>query len=149
MDRIDKVLLVLPFLPAADLLSTLFSLGRGGQEVGVLARLVLEGHGAYGLVLLALSACIMFLVYMLVVIRIKGLFVKEWKFRWTKRVLTISICWFFVLEGLYVSTVVMNLLVSLSLEFVQTIPLRVLLVLMYFACACRLTLPQIRQFPCM
>jgi len=114
-----------------------------------LARPVLEQHGAYGLVLLALSASIMFLVSLKVVIRIKRLFVKEWKFKWTKRVLTISICWFFVLEGLYVSTVVMNLLVPLSLELVQAIPLRVLLVLVYFACICRLTLPQIRQFPCM
>jgi len=148
LDRVDKVLLVLPFLPVADLLSTLFSLGCGGQEVGVLARPVLEGHGACGLVLLALSASVIFLVSLKIVIHIKGLFVREWKFKWTKRVLTISICWFFVLEGLYVSTVVINLLVPLSLDLVQTVPMRVLLVLVYFACVCRLTLPQIRQFPC-
>jgi len=149
LDRVDKVLLVLPLLPFADLLSTLFSLRGGGQEVGVLARPVLEQHGAYGLVILALSASIVFLVSMQIVIRIKRLFTSELKLKWTRQVLTMSVCWFFVLEGVYVSTVVMNLLVPFSPALVQTVPLRVLLVLVYFACACRLTLPQIRQFPCM
>ena len=148
MDRIDKVLLVLPLLPVADLLSTAFSLGHGGEEVGILARLVLEEYGAYGLVPLAASASVIFLVFMQVVIHIKRLFVKEWKLRWTKRVLAIPIYWLFVLEGVYVSTVIMNLLVPVSPELTQTVALRTLLVIAYFACASILTLPQMKQLPC-
>jgi len=60
LDRIDKVLLILPILPALDLLSTLFSLGFGGEEIGVLARPVLEKYGPYGLVVLAASASFIF-----------------------------------------------------------------------------------------
>ena len=149
MDRIDKVLLVLPLLPVADLLSTLFSLGHGGEEVGILARLVLREYGAYGLAPLAASASVIFLVFMYMVIYIKRLFVKEWKLRWTKRVLTIPIYWLFVLEGVYVSTVIMNLLVTLAPELTHAVALRMLLVLAYFACASVVTLRQMKQLPCL
>jgi len=148
LDRVDKVLLVLPFLPVADLLSTLFSLGYGGEEVGILARPVLELYGVFGLIPLAASASVMFLVFMRVVIYIKRLLVNEWKFRWSKQILMIPIYWLFVLEGVYVSTVIMNLLVPVSPQIIETIALRALLALAYFASICKLTLPQIRQFPC-
>jgi len=149
LDRVDKVLLVLPFLPIADLLSTLFSLERGGEEVGILARPVLEQYGAYGLVPLAASASMMFLVFMQVVIYIKRLFVNEWKVRWTKRVLTIPIYWLFVLEGVYVSTVIMNLLVPVAPQLTQIVLLRTLIVIAYFAWASILTLPQMKRLPCL
>jgi len=114
-----------------------------------LARLVLEEYGAYGLVPLAASASMMFLVFMQVIIYIKRLFVEEWKLRWTKRVLTIPIYWFFVLEGVYVSTVIMNLLVPVAPELTRAVVLRMLLVVAYFACASVLTLPQMKQLPCL
>jgi hypothetical protein len=147
LDRIDKVLLILPLLPVADLLSTLFSLGLGGEEVGILARLFLENYSSLGLVMLAVSASVVFLVFMQVVIYIKKLFIKEWKFRWMRYVLTINIYWFFVLEAVYVSTVIMNFLVPLSPLLTQTIILRAILVCTYFACVSALTMPQIRQLP--
>jgi len=146
VDRVDKVLLVLPLLPAADLLSTLFSLARGGQEVGILARPILEQYGAYGLVPLAASASMIFLVFMVVVIYIKRLFI-EWKLTWTKRVLTIPIYWFFVLEGVYFSTVIMNLLAPVVPELTEAVAARMLLVIAYFTCAGILTRPQMKQFP--
>jgi len=148
LDKIDKVLLIMPLLPIADLLSTLFSLSfSGSEEVGTLARPMLQNFGPYGLVMLATSASILFLVFMKVVIHIKKLFIKEWKFKWMKYVLTIHIYWFFMLEAVYVSTVIMNFLVPLHPLLTQTIILRVILVCTYFACVSALTMPQIRQLP--
>jgi len=147
LDRIDKVLLILPLLPVADLSSTLFSLNFGGEEVGILARPILERYGAYGLVMLATSASIMLLGFMQVVIHIKNLFIREWKFRWMRYVLTVSIYWFFMLEALYVSTVIMNFLVPLSFLLTETIILRVLLVCTYFAFMTAFTVPKMRQLP--
>jgi hypothetical protein len=147
LDRVDKVLLVLPLLPVADLLSTLFALGRGGQEVGILARLVLEQYGAYGLVPLAASASAIFLVFMLVVVHVKRLFVEEWRLKWTRQVLMIPVYWLFILQAIYVSTVIMNLLVPLSPTLAQVFVLRVALVGLYFVSVSMLTIPQMRQLP--
>ncbi len=147
MDRIDKVLLILPFLPAADLLSTLFSLSLGGQEVGVLARPILEHYGSSGLVMLATFASTVFLVFMEVVIYIKKLFINEFRFRWMWYVLSISIYWLFVLEGVYISTVVMNILVPVSPLLTQTIISRALIVAAYFAGASALTMSQMKRLP--
>jgi len=147
LDKIDKVLLILPLLPVADLSSTLFALSFGGEEVGILARPVLENYGAYGLMLLAAFASVVFLGFMRVVIYIKKLFIKEFRFRWMWHVLTIPIYWIFLLEAVYVSTVTLNFLVPLAFPLTEAIILRVLLVCTYFACVSTLTMPQMRQLP--
>jgi len=147
LDRIDKVLLVFPLLPVADLLSTLFALSFGGEEVGLLARPILQNYGTFGLVMLATSASIMFLFFMQVVMRIKKLFFKEWKHRWMWYILSVSINWFFMLQAVYFSTVIMNFLVPLSFQPTQTIILRTLLACTYFACVSALTMSQMRQLP--
>jgi hypothetical protein len=147
LDRVDKVLLILPLLPAADLLSTLFSLGSGGEEVGVLARPTLMRFGPVGLVILAVSASMIFLVSMRLVIHIKSLFVSKWKFKWALYLLAVPIYWFFLLEGFYVSTVVMNVLVAVSPVLAQIFALRAVLVAMYFSCAAAVTMSQIRRMP--
>jgi hypothetical protein len=147
LDRVDKALLVLPLLPAADLLSTLFSLRYGGEEIGILARPVLTQYGAYGLVPLAVSASAIFLVFMFAVIRIKRLFVEEWNVKWTRWVLTVPVYWLFMLQGVYVSTVIMNLLVPFSSVLTGTIVARIAFACAYFACIGFFTRPQMRQFP--
>jgi len=148
LDKIDKVLFIMPLLPIADLLSTLFCLSfSGSEEIGILARPMLQNYGPYGLVMLATAASIIFLAFMKVVIYIKKLFIKEWKLKWTRYVLTIHIYWFFMLEAVYVSTVIMNFLVPLYPLLTQTIILRAILVCTYFACVSALTMPQIRQLP--
>jgi len=147
MDKIDKALLIMPLLPIADLLSTFFALGFGAEEVGILARPILQNYGPYGLVMLTTFASILFLVFMQVVIYIKKLFIKKWKFRWMWYVLTIHIHWFFMLEAVYVSTVIMNFLAPLYPLLTPTIILRAILVCTYFACVSALTMPQIRQLP--
>ncbi len=147
LDRVDKALLVLPLLPAADLLSTLFSLRYGGEEIGILARPVLEQYGAYGLIPLAVSASAIFLVFMQAVIRIKRLFLEEWKVKWTKWILRVPIYWLFMLQGVYVSTVIMNFLVPFSAVVTGTIVARVALACAYFACIAVFTRPQMKQLP--
>jgi hypothetical protein len=147
MDRIDKVLLLLPLLPAADLLSTLFSLSLGGQEVGVLARPILEHYGPSGLVMLAAFASTIFLFFMEVVVYIKKLFTSEFRLRCIWYVLSISIYWLFVVEGVYVSTVVTNFLVPVVPALTQGIAFRGMFVGVYFAGVSALTLPQMKELP--
>jgi len=132
VDRVDKVLLVLPLLPAFDLLSTLFSLGRGGQEVGVLARPVLEQYGAFGLLPLAASASMIFLSLIWVMIRVRRILIVQTRFKCTRQIVMIPVFWIFVLEGIYVSTVIMNFMVSFSPALAQTLTLRIALVCVYF-----------------
>ena len=69
LDRIDKVLFVLPFLTLADTVSTEFSLMFGGMEGGFIARPVYEQYGQLGLITLTIFAffvslgCVWFLRY--------------------------------------------------------------------------------------
>jgi len=61
LDRIDKVLFILPFIPLVDMGSTLFLLTFGGKETGPLARPVYERYGQIGLVALAILAFLVLL----------------------------------------------------------------------------------------
>ena len=56
LDRIDKVLFILPFIPLVDAASTLFLLTFGGKESGILAEPVYERYGQFGLVALSIFA---------------------------------------------------------------------------------------------
>lgn len=143
----DKVLLLLPLLPFMDLVSTLFSLRFGGEEIGILARPMLQQHGPYALVVLAATASLLFLAFMGVVIRIKKIIVNGWRIRWMWCVLVIPIYWFFVLEGVYVSTVLMNFLVPVAPFLTQGVALRGAFVGVYFAGVSVFTLPRIKALP--
>jgi hypothetical protein len=147
MDRVDKVLLVLPVLPLFDLVSTLFSLSLGGAEVGFLARPILLQYGHIGLVFLAVSASIIFFVFMSVVIYIKKLYVAEWRFKWMWLMIVVPVYWFFLLQAFYVSTVVTNFLVPVAPFLTQTILIRALPALAYFIGVTALTKQQIKQLP--
>jgi hypothetical protein len=147
LDRVDKALLVLPLLPAADLLSTLFSLRYGGEEIGILARPILQQYGAIGLVPLAVSASAIFLVFMQAVIRIKRFFLERWKMKWTKWILTVPIYWLFLLQAVYVSTVIMNLLVPFSPVLTEALVVRIAFACAYFACISVFTRSPMSRLP--
>jgi len=147
LDRVDKVLLIFPLLPAADLLSTLFSLGFGGEEVGIFARPILKNYGAIGLMTLAVSGSVIFLVFMEIVIHIKKLFRRELSLRRMWYVLAVPVYWFFMLEGVYVSTIVMNFLVPFSPLLTQIFISRALVICIYFVGVSALTMSQMRQPP--
>ena len=137
---------MLPLLPAADLLSTLFSLTRGGQEVGILARPVLEQYGAFGLFPLAASASVIFLSLILVMIRVRRILVEQGRFKWARHVVVIPVFWMFLLQGVYVSTVVMNFMVSLSPALAQMFMLRLAVVCVYFFGVSMVSRPYLGQF---
>ena len=145
MDRIDKCLLVLPLLPAADLLSTLFSIPFGCEEIGILARPILLNYCPQGLVILSASASIIFLFFMIIVIKIKDLFIKEWKFKWMWYILAIQIYWFFMLEAGYFSTIITNFLVPFVPVLTQTLFMRVVFSLTYFALISALNMSHIKK----
>jgi hypothetical protein len=69
LDRIDKVLAILPFMTLADTVSTEFSLTFGGMEGGPIAGPVYEQYGQLGLIALTIFSffvslgCIWFLRY--------------------------------------------------------------------------------------
>jgi len=108
---------------------------------------MLEHYGEYGLVMLATSASIIFLVFMEVVMYIKKLFINELRFKWMWYFLVVPIYWFFMLEGVYVSTVIMNILVPLSPLLTQTLIFRAMIVGTYFACVSTLTMTKMKQLP--
>ena len=139
MDRVDKALLILPFLPLFDLVSTLFSLSLGGVEIGFLARPILQQYGPVGLVFLTASASLIFLAFMSIVIYIKKQYVTEWRFKWMRYMLIIPVYWFFLLQAFYVSTVVSNFLVPLAPLLTQTLLFRALPALAYFVGIAALT----------
>ena len=139
MDRVDKALLILPFLPLFDLVSTLFSLSLGGVEIGFLARPILQQYGPVGLVFLTASASLIFLAFMSIVIYIKKQYVTEWRFKWMRYILIIPVYWFFLLQAFYVSTVVSNFLVPLAPLLTQTLLFRALPALAYFVGIAALT----------
>ena len=147
MDRVDKVLLILPVLPLFDLVSTLFSLSLGGVEIGFLARPILQQYGSAGLVFLAVSASLLFLAFMSVVIYIKRQFYPEWQFTWMRYVLIIPVYWFFLLQAFYLSTVITNFLVPIAPFLTQTILIRALPALAYFIAVAAFTKQQINQLP--
>ena len=55
MDSIEKVLLIFPFMPLVDLLSTFVSFAYGGQEVGFLAKPIYDAYGILGLIAWAVA----------------------------------------------------------------------------------------------
>jgi len=67
--------------------------------------------------------------------------------KWTRRVLLIPVYWLFILQGVYVSTVIMNLLVPLSPTLAQMFMLRIALVGLYFVGVSMFTIPQMWQLP--
>jgi hypothetical protein len=124
MDRIDWILLVFPFLPVADLLSTVFSLSLGGEEVGILARSVLASYGFPGLGILAVCASIIFLSLVRIIAYIKKFYVSDRRFRGIGYTLSIPIYWLFMLEGVYVSTVALNFIAPFDSLLTRSIALR-------------------------
>lgn len=49
LKRLEKALFFLLFIPLFDLISTLFSLSFGGQEVGIIGKLIYDMFGERGL----------------------------------------------------------------------------------------------------
>jgi len=82
-----------------------------------------------------------------VVIHIKKLFINEFRFKWMWYILAVPIYWFFVLEGVYVSTVIMNVFTPFSPLLTQTNILRAIIAGAYFAGVASFTMSQMKRLP--
>ena len=124
LDRIDKVLFILPFLTLADTVSTEFSLMFGGMEGGPIAGPVYEQYGHLGLIALTIFAffvslgCVWFLSYAKRRIR------QGERSKLNRVVLVYGVLFFFLLEAYMMGVIVQNFLVpvlspSLTLSAIQ------------------------------
>ena len=110
-DRIDKVLLILPFSTLADEVSTEFSLMFGGMEGGPIAGPVYEQYGQLGLIALTIFSffvsfgCVWFLRYA------KTRIIQGEASKLNRVVIVYAVLFFFLLEAYIMGVVVQNFLV--------------------------------------
>jgi hypothetical protein len=111
LDRIDKILFILPFLTLADEVSTEFSLMFGGIEGGPIAGPVYEQHGQLGLIALTIFSffvslgCIWFLRYA------KTRIIHGEGSKLNRVALVVAVNFFFLGEAYIMGVVVQNFLV--------------------------------------
>jgi len=116
VDRIDKTLFILPFIPLVDVISTLFLLTFGGKESGILAEPVYEQYGQFGLIALAIFAffallgCIWFLRYA------KTRIFQGEASKPNRVALVVAVNLFFFGEGYLTGVIIQNFLVFLLLS---------------------------------
>jgi len=121
LDRIDKVLFILPFIPLVDAASTLFLLTFGGKESGILAEPVYERYGQFGLVALsifaffALFGCVWFLKYAKT--RIK----QGERSKPNRVALVVAVNLFFFGEAYLTGIIVQNFLFPALIAFLNTV----------------------------
>jgi len=135
LDRIDKVLFILPSLTLADTMSTEFSLVFGGMEGGPIAGPVYEQYGHLGLIALTIFAffvslgCFWFLRYA------KRRVVQREASKLDRVALVIAVPFFFLLEAYILGVVVQNLLVPLQLPSLTLVAIQYGVALTYFVSA--------------
>lgn len=115
MDRIDKALFILPFLPLADMVSTFFSLSFGGQEIGILTKLIYEQYDKLGLAAWSSFLFLIFLVCAYLVRFGKRKFTQARTSGKGRSLLAGAIYAFFTVEALWMTVVIHNLLVPIPL----------------------------------
>ena len=145
LDRIDKVLFLLPFLTLADMVSTEFSLMFGGMEGGPIARPVYEQYGQLGLIALTIFAffvslgCVWFLRYA------KRRVVQGEGSKLNRVALVYAVLFFFLLEAYIVGVVVQNFLVPLLLPSLMLFVVQYGVTLTYFVSAIFFTRTEMKQ----
>ena len=125
MDRIDKVLFILPFLTLADMVSTHYSLMFGGTEGGILAKPIYELYGETGLVALTIFAFLVLLGGVWFLSFTKRNYTQEQVPKIKLVVLVASVIFFYLGEAYLMGVIIQNFLVPLSL------PLQTLLAIQY------------------
>jgi len=145
LDRIDKVLFILPFLTLADTASTEFSLMFGGMEGGPIAGPVYEQYGQLGLIALTIFAffvslgCVWFLKYA------KKRIIQGERSKLNRVVLVYGVLFFFLLEAYIVGVVVQNFLVPLLLPPLKLLAIQYTVTLAYFVSVIFFTRTEMKQ----
>jgi len=145
LDRIDKILFILPFLTLADTVSTKFSLMFGGMEGGPIAGPVYEQYGQLGLIAITIFAflvslgCVWFLRYA------KRRVVQGEGSKLNRVALLYGVFLFFFLEAYIMGVIVQNFLVPLQLPSLTLFAIQYGVTLAYFVSALFLTRTEIKQ----
>jgi len=145
LDRIDKVLFLLPFLTLADTVSTWFSLMFGGMEGGPIAGPVYEQYGHLGLLALTIFSffvslgCVWFLRYA------KRRVAQGERSKLNRVVLVYGVLLFFLLEAYLMGVVVQNFLVPLFLHSLELFAIQYAVTLAYFVSICFFTRTEIKR----
>jgi len=146
LDRIDKVLFILPFLTLADMVSTEFSLMFGGMEGGPIARPVYEQYGQLGLIALTIFSffaslgCIWFLRYA------KTRIIHGEGSKLNRVALMVAIIFFFLGEAYIIGVVVQNFLVPSPLPSMTLLAIQYGVTLAYFVSVSFFTRTEMKQF---
>jgi len=146
LDRIDKVLFILPFMTLADTVSTEFALMFGGMEDGPIAGPVYERYGQFGLVVLTIFSffaslgCVWFLRYA------KRRIIQEKSSKLNRVVLVYGVNFFFLLEAYIMGVVVQNFLVPLLLPSLTLFAIQYGVTTAYFVSAILFTRTEMKRF---
>ena len=143
MDRIGKILFILPFISPIDLISTLISFRLGGKEGGIIGKPLYELFREPGLIV---WSCIFFLF----------LFLMSWWFEASKRkflrgettrlhgyILLFAVWVVFIVEGWWIGVIITNLLLPSSLFAIFAIWFKVSLI--YFVSASFFTRTEMKR----
>jgi len=145
LDRIDKVLLILPFMTLADTVSTQFSFAFGGREGGPIARPVYEQYGETGLLALSIFAffaslgCVWFLRYA------KKRINQGEASKLNRVLLVIAVNFFFLGEAYLTGVVVQNFLVPLLLPSLILFAIQYGVAFAYLVSVCLFTRTEMKQ----
>jgi len=145
LDRIDKILFILPFLTLADTVSTEFSLMFGGMEGGPIAGPVYEHYGHLGLIALTIFAffvslgCVWFLRYAKRRIR------QGERSKLNRVVLVYAVLFFFLLEAYIMGVVIQNFLVPLLPSPLTLLTIQYGVTFVYFTSVSFFTRKEIKQ----
>jgi len=145
LDRIDKVLFILPFLTLADMVSTEFSLMFGGMEGGPIAGPVYEQYGQLGLIALTIFSffvsfgCVWFLRYAKTRIR------QGERSKLNRVAMVYAILFFFFLEAYIMGVVIQNFLVPLLSPSLILFAIQYGMTLAYFVSVTFFTRTEMKQ----
>jgi hypothetical protein len=145
LDRIDKILFILPFLTLADTVSTEFSLMFGGMEGGPIAGPVYEQYGQPGLIALTIFSlfvslgCVWFLKYAKTRIN-QGEGSKP-----NRVALIVAVNFFFLGEAYIMGVVIQNFLVPLPLPSFILLAIQSGVAFTYFVAVSLFTRTEMKQ----
>ena len=145
LDRIDRVLFILPFLTLADEVSTEFSLMFGGMEAGLIAGPVYEQFGQLGLIALTIFAFFVSLGYVWFLIHAKKRIKQGERSKINRVILMCGLLFFFLLEAYIMGVVAQNFLVPLLPPSLTLFAIQYGVTLAYFVSISLFTQTEMKQ----
>jgi hypothetical protein len=145
LDRIDKVLFILPFLTLADMVSTEFSLMFGGMEGDPIAGPVYEQYGQLGLIALTIFSLFVSLGYVWFLRYAKMRIIHGEGSKLNRVALAVAINFFFMGEAYIMGVVVQNFLVPPPLPSMTLFAIQYGVTLAFFVSASFFTRTEMKR----